>query len=39
MFNIQQFKAKQYKIVKSVLNVQIAQKTAGAVMLRLALKL
>ena len=27
MFNIQHFKAKQYKIVKLVLNVQIAQKT------------
>ena len=39
MFNIQQFKAKQYKIVKSVLNIQIAQETAGAVMLQLALKL
>ena len=35
MFNIQQFKAKQYKIVKLVL----AQKTAGAVMLQQTLKL
>ena len=28
VFNIQQFKAKQYKIVKSVLNIQIAQKNS-----------
>ena len=46
IFNIQQFKAMQYKIVKTVLNIQKhfqaisnSFKTAGAVMLQLALKL